>query len=107
EVIQREISRVLVLNLSGKNCGADATHRIGVFLTTLSLSSRNTPRKARRVGHLKFMCALFKIMPGPPGTLNADGRSMWAVDTKLHWMTQSPRFGWPPAPNVLKLMISR
>jgi hypothetical protein len=42
EMIQREISRVLVLNLSGKTCGASAQHRITMSLTEPSLLSRGT-----------------------------------------------------------------
>jgi hypothetical protein len=42
EMIQREISRVLVLNLSGKN-GASALPEIFLPLTAPSLLSRRTP----------------------------------------------------------------
>lgn len=42
EVIQREISRVLVLNLSGKTNGAQNTDRISLSLTLPSLLSRGT-----------------------------------------------------------------
>jgi len=42
EVIQREISRVLVLNLSGEKSGASALHRRSLPLTEPSLLSRDT-----------------------------------------------------------------
>jgi len=42
EVIQREISRVLVLNLSGKKSGASALHRRSLPLTEPSLLSKGT-----------------------------------------------------------------
>jgi hypothetical protein len=42
EMIQREISRALVLNLSGKKSGASARHRISLSLTEPSLLSRGT-----------------------------------------------------------------
>ena len=41
-VIQREISRVLVLNLSGKENGAQNTDRRSLSLTAPSLLSRAT-----------------------------------------------------------------
>jgi hypothetical protein len=44
-VIQREISRVLVLNLSGNTNGAQNTDRRSLSLTTPSLLSRATLRK--------------------------------------------------------------
>jgi hypothetical protein len=50
-VIQREISRVLVLNLSGKPSGAQALHRISLPLTEPSLLSRGT--LYNRVGVVK------------------------------------------------------
>ena len=43
EMIQREISRVLVLNLSGKASGAPALPGITMSLTEPSLLSRRTP----------------------------------------------------------------
>src|SRR5271168_3895995 len=46
-VIQREISRVLVLNLSGKTSGAKNTDRIFLSLTPPSLLSRGTLRGGR------------------------------------------------------------
>src|SRR5271163_4352894 len=45
-VIQREISRVLVLNLSGKTSGAKNTDRIFLSLTPPSLLSRGTRQEA-------------------------------------------------------------
>ena len=42
KMIQREISRALVLNLSGKRSGAAALHRISLSLTAPSLLSRGT-----------------------------------------------------------------
>ena len=42
EMIQREISRVLVLSLSGKASGALALHRTTMPLTEPSLLSRGT-----------------------------------------------------------------
>jgi len=42
-MIQREISRALVLNLSGKASGATALPRIFLSLTAPSLLSRATP----------------------------------------------------------------
>ncbi len=44
EVIQREISRVLALNLSGEKSGASALHRRSLPLTEPSLLSRGTLR---------------------------------------------------------------
>ena len=44
DVIQREISRALVLNLSGKASGATALPRILLSLTAPSLLSRPTRR---------------------------------------------------------------
>jgi hypothetical protein len=41
-MIQREISRVLVLNLSGNASSASARHRISLSLTEPSLLSRGT-----------------------------------------------------------------
>ena len=43
EMIQREISRVLVLNLSGQRSGAPALPRRSLSLTAPSLLSRGTP----------------------------------------------------------------
>ena len=43
EMIQREISRVLVLSLSGKPNSAQALPRRGLSLTEPSLLSRRTP----------------------------------------------------------------
>jgi hypothetical protein len=43
EMIQREISRVLVLNLSGNASGASALPRIFLSLTAPSLLSRRAP----------------------------------------------------------------
>jgi hypothetical protein len=46
-MIQCEISRVLVLNLSGKTSGASARYRITTPLTPPSLLSRDTPAPQR------------------------------------------------------------
>ena len=43
ELIQREISRVLVLNLSGNPSGAHTLPRTSLSLTEPSLLSRRTP----------------------------------------------------------------
>ena len=54
KMIQREISRALVLNLSGKASGASALPRIFLSLTPPSLLSRGTPR----------VCFVFKTTLG-------------------------------------------
>jgi hypothetical protein len=57
QVIQREISRVLVLNLSGKRNGATNTDRILLSLTPPPLLSRGTHCVADASGMKR---------PGPP-----------------------------------------
>ena len=52
EMIQREISRALVLNLSGKKSGAKNTDRILLSLTPPSLLSR--PTRLRQIEGLAF-----------------------------------------------------
>jgi len=73
-VIQREISRVLVLNPSGEKSGATALHRISLSLTPPSLLSRGTRQ---------FV----------PGQLAKGARGTWATrpDPTL---SQKAREGW-------------
>src|ERR1019366_3086588 len=79
EMIQREISRALVLNLSGKASGAQTLHRTTMPLTEPSLLSRGT------LGSF-YSCLFtpedtnqcFKGTPPPPrsfGIMGLDGKS--------------------------------
>ena len=77
EMIQREISRALVLNLSGKASGAPALHGMTLSLTAPSLLSRRTPShfsqcsktKPRYTFPVKWSTRLGTFCPGVKANL--------------------------------------
>src|SRR5713226_2282855 len=112
EMIQREISRALVLNLSGKASGATALPRIFLYLTAPSLLLR--PTRSRKMTtsarfaigagpHAKMLAVLFRtpsadkatqprpvLQPRPTNTV-ANAAS-WRT-TNRHLSLVAPGFG--------------
>jgi hypothetical protein len=82
-VIQREISRVLVLNLSGKKKGAQNTDGRSLSLTAPSLLSMGSYVKNDLVPHHRGVCSWFGLtihFCWNAGSDSAPGRAFHSIE---------------------------